>query len=275
MNARRLARQGQVRLAAAGVPDADFESELLLRTATGLTRAAFFMDPCIDDVGQTAFVAALDRRVQREPASYITGEREFYGLPFKVGPGVLIPRPETELLVDLALRETEREDGLTVADVGTGSGCIAVTIGADVRARAARVVGVDVSVDALAIARVNGRTLAPSVQFLLGDLLTPLREADVVLANLPYIPSEEIDALEPEVSRWEPRVALNGGADGFDLIRRLVDDCAGRIRPRLLALEVGFGQATEAAAMGRDAGAEVSVIQDLSGIDRVVCLRWA
>jgi release factor glutamine methyltransferase len=96
----------------------------------------------------------------------------------------------------------------------------------------------------------------------------------VVLANLPYIATEEIDALEPEVSRWEPRVALDGGGDGFDLIRRLVADCALRLRPRLLALEVGYGMAGVAAAIGASHGAVTSVVKDLAGIDRIVCCRW-
>jgi release factor glutamine methyltransferase len=123
-------------------------------------------------------------------------------------------------------------------------------------------------------AQANALTHAPQTSLMLGDLLAPVARADVVLANLPYIPTWEIEALEPEVSRWEPRIALDGGADGFALIRRLIEDCASRLQPRLLALEVGFGQAESVAAILRQHGRMPTSVKDLAGHDRVVCCRW-
>ncbi len=272
MNARAAAAETAKTLAAAGLPDAAFEAEYLVRLAGGLSRAAFFADA--EFAGAAALAEMTGRRLRREPAAYITGAREFFGRPFAVGPGVLVPRPETELLVELALAEARHGD--VVADIGTGSGCIALSVALCLSAdMAVRVVGVDISAAALAVAVRNRRDLGASAALLRGDLASPLRQADIVLANLPYIPAHEIDALEPEVSRWEPRVALDGGLDGYVPIRGLIDDCADRLRPRVLALEVGFGQAGDVAAIARGRGASVSVRPDLSGIDRLVVARWA
>ncbi|MBE7519425.1 MAG: peptide chain release factor N(5)-glutamine methyltransferase [Thermoflexaceae bacterium] len=272
MSLRAAAKDAAKRLGAAGIPDADFEAELLARKAAGVSRSHFFAGAAASRGELARLHELIERRLEREPAAYITGSREFYGRQFAVGPGVLIPRPETELLVEVALAEITRSPGVVVADAGTGSGAIAVSIAAE--APATRVVGIDVSADALAIAARNVAAHAPGTQLVRGDLLAPLDSAGIVLANLPYIPTWEIDALEPEVSRWEPRVALDGGADGFALIRRLIDDCDRRIRPRLLALEVGYGQADAAVAELRARGRETRVVKDLAGIDRVVCARW-
>lgn len=272
MNARAAAVETAKTLALAGVPDAAFEAEYLVRTAGGLSRAQFFADAAFS--ASDALATMTTRRVAREPAAYITGTREFFGRPFGVGPGVLVPRPETELLVELALAEAR--DGDVVADIGTGSGCIALSVALHLQAgAAARVVAIDLSADALVVAEANRLALGANATLVRGNLASPLGRADIVLANLPYIPAGEIDALEPEVSRWEPRVALDGGPDGFALIRRLVADCAERLRPRVLALEVGFGQAAEVAAIARAQGASVSLTPDLSGIDRLVVARWA
>ena len=274
MSARTAAREAADRLRAAGIDESRFEGELLVREAARLSRAAFHLDPVMSPESSRLVDTWVDRRESsREPLAYITGHREFYGREFAVGPGVLIPRPETELLVGLALAELSGAPEAVVVDVGTGSGAVAVSIGAE--APAATVVATEVSPAALTVARVNASQHAPSTRFVLGDLLAGLRRADVVLANLPYIPTWEIDALEPEVSRWEPRIALDGGADGMALIRRLVDDCNARLRPRLLALEVGFGQAAPLCAELLGHGLQPTMVKDLSGIDRVVCLRWA
>ncbi len=277
MNARILAGEAAERLAAAGIEDARFEAEYLVRSAAGLTRAAYFAGaPVGPDVPANA-ARFVDRRAEREPAAYITGSREFWGMAFEVGPGALVPRPETELLVELALRDAAALARPVIADIGTGTGAIAVAIAKELAAAGrsgAHVIAIDVSGEALAYARRNAATHGANLTFLAGDLASPLRRADIVLANLPYIPTEEIDALEPEVSRWEPRVALDGGEDGFALIRRLLDECQHRLRPRLLALEVGFAMAPTAAALARERGATVEVHRDLAGIERVVCCRW-
>ncbi len=272
MNAREVVGAAARRLEAAGLEDARFEAEVLAREAAGISRAAYFAGAVLDGEAQARLEAWLARREAREPLAYITGWREFFGRRFAVGRGALIPRPETELLVEAALAELQAEPGATVLEVGTGTGAVAVSIGAE--RPGTRVIATEVSADALRFARINAAAHAPSVHLVRGSLATCIVHADVVVANLPYVPSGEIDALEPEVSAWEPRVALDGGRDGLALIRALVLDCAGRLRPRLLALEVGFGQAADVAAFGVAHGAVANTVRDLAGIDRVVCLRW-
>lgn len=272
MKAREAAAQSAVRLAAAGIPDAKFEAELLARESAGITRAQYFLDASLDTAAEAQLSAFTERRAQREPAAYITGHREFFGRDFAVGPGVLIPRPETELLVELALADLDEEPGAIVLEVGAGSGAAAISVAAE--RPAARVIATEISPEAMAFARLNAARHRAGVQFVLGDLATPVRQADIVLANLPYIPTWEIEALEPEVSKWEPLVALDGGHDGFVLIRRLVEDCASRLRPRLLVLEVAFGQAAGVAAILAGYGVNPWTRKDLTGIDRVVCCRW-
>lgn len=272
MNAREAASAVIPALAAAGIPEPAFEAELLVRSAGRLSRSQYFAGAPFESGAELAEVLA--RRLTREPAAYISGWREFHGHPFAVSPAVLIPRPESELLVELALRETRAGD--TVVDVGTGCGCIAISVALALPlGHHARVIGTDLRAPALALATLNARTLGARVSIVHGDLLGAFRHADVVLANLPYIPTQEIDALEPEVSRWEPRVALDGGSQGYTVIERLIADCAGRLRPRVLALEVGFGQARDVAAIAVATDATVAVIPDLSGIERVVVVRWA
>jgi release factor glutamine methyltransferase len=295
VNARTLGRGIARELAEAGITDPEFEAELLVRATAGLSRAEYFADKPVADGPTAAVELAAGRRIRREPASYITGTREFYGIEIAVGPGVLVPRPETEMLVDAALAElgphspapspdgagegessgARRRGAPIFVDVGTGSGCVAVALAIQPAAAGAMIVGIDVSNAALCFARRNRDAAGARVALVKGDLLEGISRADIVLANLPYIPAGEIDQLEPEVSRWEPRVALDGGEDGFVLIRRLIDDCADRVRPRLLALEVGFGQAATVATYAAERGAAVSVAKDLSGIERVVSARWA
>ena len=253
--------------------DARFEAEYLVRTVGRISRAQYFACAALDPRLEPEIDAAIARRSAREPAAYVTGEREFYGLAFAVGPAVLVPRPETELLVEIALAEPSGRDSRVVVDVGTGSGAIAVAV-ALAPGGASHVVATEISADALVFARLNARRHSSPVRFLRCNLLDAVARADIVLANLPYIPSGEIDALEPEVSRWEPRVALDGGVDGFTVIRQLVADCAHRVRPRLLALEVGFGQAGAVQELCDDAGARTNLVKDLAGIDRIVCARW-
>lgn len=272
MNARQAAAEAAERLAAAGVPDARFEAELLARESSGVSRAQFFAGSELSSEAAATFDQAVERREAREPAPYITGHREFFGREFAVGPGVLVPRPETELLVELALAELDAETSAVILEVGTGSGAVAVSIAAE--RPDATVVATEISPAAMAFAAANASRHAPCMGLLLGDLAAAVKRADVVLANLPYIPTWEIEALEPEVSKWEPRVALDGGQDGFVLIRRLIDDCAKRLSPRLLALEVAFGQAADVREILAGYGREAWFVKDLSGIDRIVCARW-
>lgn len=261
------------RFAAAGLPSAAFEAEYLVRAASGLTRAAYFAGAPLEPGALDRIACWSARRLAHEPAAYITGRREFFGLDFEVTPAVLIPRPETELLVEVALAELRGAPGHPiVVDAGTGCGCVAVSVAHG--APAACVVAVDSSVEALRVAARNCRRHAAAVSLVRGDLAGPVARADVVLANLPYIPTAEIDGLQPEVRDWEPRGALDGGPGGLALIRRLVADCGRRLRPRLLALETGCGQADAVAALARAAGAKTERRRDLAGHERVVLARW-
>jgi release factor glutamine methyltransferase len=280
VSARQAAREAASRLARAGVDEAPLEAEVLARAAAGLTRAQYFAGHDLRAEELTVFHSLVARRLQREPAAHILGMRQFYGLDFEVTPHALVPRPETELLVDVALTELEGRGRVGagccqpwVIDVGTGTGCVAVSVA--LHAPEAWVIATDRSARALAVACGNRDRHQAPVRLVAGDLVAHIGRADIILANLPYIPTDEVRALEPEVRDYEPIVALDGGPDGLSLIRRLIDDCATRVRPRLLALEVGYGQAGAVQAYAYRQGATTDVLKDLAGIDRVVCARWA
>ena len=272
MNVRELARSVRGQLEDSAIADAAFEAEYLVRGVTGVDRAAYFADGSVTTEALRHVQGAVARRLKREPAAYVLGTREFFGLAFAVTDAALIPRPESELLVEVALQELGLDPRAQVADAGTGSGCIAVSVA--VHAPLARVAAVDRCPRALRLASVNATRHGANVDFIRGDLLEAVDTAHVILANLPYIPSGDIATLEPEVRDWEPRIALDGGHDGLDLVRRLVHDCGDRLRPRLLALEVGAGQAAAVAVLCGRAGAAVEVLPDLAGIERVVVARW-
>ena len=271
-----------VALRAAGIEDAPLEAGLLLRHTLHQDRAYLYahLPDELSDEQEAAFFHIVRRRLQRRPTAYLIGVKEFYGIEFYVAPGVLIPRPETELLVEESLRllraRLSRKPALVFADIGTGSGAIVLAV-AKHEARA-RCYGLDRSPAALAVANLNARRpkLAGRVEFLAGDLLTPLPElADVIAANLPYVPTSVWETLPPEIRDHEPREALDGGEDGLDQIRRLIAQAPARLDPDgALALEVGAGQAD--AVLNLLAGAFPSgrcyILADLSGIERVVAV---
>lgn len=270
MSAWAEAKQVAARLAESGVDDAAFEAEYLTRTAAGMTRAEYFAGKPLDPEARHRLDDAIARRLNFEPAAYISGHREFFGHDFLVTPDVLVPRPETELLVEAALSVARPGD--IVADVGTGSGCVAVSVA--LGCAGLRTFAVDISASALRVAHENARRLGARVEFVRGNLLGAVAKAGIVTANLPYIASGEIPGLQLEVRDWEPRLALDGGDDGLDLIRELVADCALRLRPRLLALEVAAGQAPAVAQLATASGARVTTAADLAGIERMVCASW-
>lgn len=274
MSARETGRKIGRRLAAAGIPDADFEAELLVRHASGLSRTEYYSGAEIPAERRTALCPVVKRRVRREPFAYIRGTREFMGLEFTVTPAVLIPRPETEILVEAAVRRAPQ--GALVADIGTGSGCIAISV-AHLRPDVS-VIASDFSDDALAVAQENVNRVGAPVSLVRSDLANHLYRSPgeplVVLANLPYIASAEVDSLEPEVRDSEPRLALDGGTDGLDLLRRLITDCGERLQPALLLLEVAAGQAPAVASLLRGQRANTSTLLDLAGIERVVVGEW-
>lgn len=227
----------RAQLRAVGIGSPGLDAELLLAHALSSSRSALLarLDETARQETIDAYRSLVERRAAREPVAYLTGWKEFWGRAFEVDRSVLIPRPETELLVERALGLARPGD--VVVDVGTGSGCIAVSLALDLPD--ARVVATDSSPESLAVARRNAERLgaASRVEFLEGNLLKPVRgRARVVVANLPYIPTVELDGLEPEVRLWEPRAALDGGPDGLDPIRALLAQLSGHTAAGLVCL---------------------------------------
>jgi release factor glutamine methyltransferase len=273
MSSRALIDSGAEKLAAAGIDTARLDAELLLAAAAGATRSEVVAGLVDVEPARAGYEASIKRRVRREPLAYITGRQGFRRIELAVDPRVLIPRPETELLVELALRHGPK----SVLDVATGSGAVALALSDELPS--ARIVASDVSADALALARENADSLgATQVEFAQSDLLESIDEKfDVITANLPYVARGELAGLQPEVSDFEPRLALDGGEDGLDLVRRLVAQAPGRLEPGgMLALEIGLGQAAATAQLlGQHGFGEIEQADDLSGIERVVSGRIA
>ena len=255
-----------VALAAAGVDSPRLDAELLLAAATGLSRGQIVSSPGreIEPEHARAFAGLARRRREREPVAYILGEKGFRSIDLKVDRRVLIPRPETEHLVEAALGLPR---GARVVDVGTGSGAVALALKSE--RPDLDVLATDVSADALAVARANGLLLGLRVTWLHGDLLAPVEgPVDAVVSNPPYV--ADGDALPPDVARHEPAEALFAGADGRDVHRRLAP-AARAAGAAWVAVEVGAGQAGAVAGLLRAAGyAETAVDRDLAGIERVV-----
>lgn len=266
------------RLREAGIESPRAEARLLLRHVTGLAPELLVRerDRVLAADERARLEALVARRAAREPMAYLLGEREFWSLPLHVRPGVLVPRPETETLVEAA-RDAfpDRERALRILDLGTGSGCILAALLHDYPN--AFGIGVDRSAEALAVAAENLEALglrrrAALVRGHWGAALAGSFE--LIVANPPYVASGELAALAPEVAHYEPREALDGGPDGLDAYRALLPDVA-----RLLAagglglLEIGAGQAEPLTALAAAAGFTVAVRPDLAGIDRCLLLR--
>ncbi|MBI1845500.1 MAG: peptide chain release factor N(5)-glutamine methyltransferase [Candidatus Rokubacteria bacterium] len=280
MTVRDLLEDGTARLATSGIASARAEVEWLLAEMLGVGRFRLYLDierPLPEAVARR-FAAAVSRRAAREPLQQILGRQAFCDVSVTVTPDVLVPRPETERLVEWALETLPWRPARgrpLVVDVGTGSGCVACAI-ASARPDA-DVVAVDLSPAAAAVARANAESLglAERVRALIGDLLAPVgaARADLVVANLPYLPRASLAGLEPEVREHEPALALDGGADGLDVIRRLVADAPRVLRPggRLVLETAGGAQATAVAALlGRAGFHDVAVRRDLAGVGRFV-----
>jgi release factor glutamine methyltransferase len=260
-------------LTAVGIDEPRLDAELLLGEAMGCGRAALVADGGAEVPASAAraFGEMVRRRLRREPVAYILGRKGFRNLELAVDRRVLIPRPETEMLVELAL-ELKPE---SVLDVGTGSGAIALAVADELPGCA--VTASDTSAAALEVARANAERLdlTARIEFVEGTL--PEGEFDLVLANLPYVAESDWPNLQPEVTQWEPREALLAGPDGLDAYRALIPESAGLFhryagqRAGALAVEVGEGQAEAVAGLMRESGfGEIGVRRDLAGIERIV-----
>jgi release factor glutamine methyltransferase len=252
-------------LAEAGCENPRLDAELLLAEVLGVDRSRLVLDgrEPLDGKAAKRFTELVARRARREPVAYILGRRDFRHLTLAVDPRVLIPRPETELLVEVGLTLSPRA---RVLDVGTGSGAVALALKQE--RPDLEVWGSDVSEEALTVARANALHLGLEVQWLRADLLAGVPgPLDAVLANLPYVATEA--PLPPEIERYEPASALWAGADGLELIRRLISQGAGQAP--VLALEIGYDQGPVVAGLMGDAGfSSVEVLRDLAGHERVV-----
>jgi release factor glutamine methyltransferase len=287
-------REAQARLAAAGIaePDAAIDADVLARHVLGWTREQMITrrrDPlpaASEDGFAQRFNALVDRRVEREPVAYIIGHREFWGLEFEVTRDVLIPRPETELIVEetLALDRagaTGTGGGLgaspVIVDVGTGSGCLAVALAHELPR--ARVIAIDVSTVALHVAKRNAdhHGVNARITWHAGSLLEPVdREVDLIVSNPPYVPLGDAETLPPDVRDYEPAVALFSGGDGLATIRALVTQAADRVRKDgWLIFEFGFGQAPAIREILASATAWhlEKLREDLQGLPRAAVLR--
>ncbi|MXZ90834.1 MAG: peptide chain release factor N(5)-glutamine methyltransferase [Chloroflexi bacterium] len=277
-------------LESAGIPDARLEAEVMVMDVMRMPRQAIFAEQESQVAAQqeAQLAAIVERRLTREPLAYILNYREFYGVNLLVNPDVLIPRPETETLVEhalfMALMGMESRE-LVIADVGTGTGAIAVNLA--IHLPAARIYAIDAYDATLDVAAYNVRmhNVADRVTLLKGDLLEPLPEpVDVIAANLPYLPTARIPTLQPEV-QWEPSAALDGGVDGLDLIRRLITQAAtssgsgdDRLKPHgVILLEMDPEQMDDARGLAAEQfpDAEITAEPDLAGRERVLSVSLA
>jgi release factor glutamine methyltransferase len=279
MTGQEALRRGVIALRAAGIDEPEFEAALLLRHALGRDRVYLYvhLPETLEPAQERTYLDILRRRVQRRPAAYLTGVREFYGIEFYVAPGVLIPRPETELLVEQSLFQLQRrarpDRDPVFTDIGTGSGAIVVAVAKNWPR--ARYIAIDCSPAALQIAALNARRprLAGRIEFLCGDLLTPLPvQADIIAANLPYVTTRDWERLPPEIRLHEPRQALDGGIDGLDALRRLVAAAPAHLsEDGAVLLEIGNGQGDAVLALLAESfpASRCYLLPDLAGIERI------
>ena len=269
MTIRTALAQGAELLSREGIAEPRLTAEVLLGHAVHCDRAYFYAHPEqeLREVEWLHYGRYLDERMRGKPTQYITKRQEFYGREFRVTKDVLIPRPETELLVETIVNLTP-QPGVMV-DVGTGSGAIAVTLALELNRR---VIATDLSVEALHVAQDNTRRLGAAVEFLQADLLQPFapQSVDIVVSNPPYVPGDDRASLQREVRDWEPAVALYGGPSGICVYERLIPEAERVLKPGgVLAFEFGFQQ-KEAIATMLAGWRNLQVFADLAGIPRVM-----
>jgi release factor glutamine methyltransferase len=280
MTYRELYEYGVGKLSAAGIGEAALDARLLLEHICHTDRNELIVhgDGMRSDIERQFYELVIEKRVSRIPLQHITGVQEFMGLEFRVNEHTLIPRQDTEILVEEVMRHLS--DGMRILDMCTGSGCILLSLLK--YSNECEGVGVDISKEALIVARENASRLGVEADFLCGDLFEPLEGYvstktkdslyDVIVSNPPYIESAVIPTLMPEVREYEPMSALDGSEDGLYFYRRIVDKSTGYIRKGgYLFFEIGYNQGEAVSNMMRDAGFDqVEVIKDYAGLDRVV-----
>lgn len=276
-----LLREGTRRLEDAAIATARQDAEWLLATVLGLPRFDLYLEPAreVTAGGRDRFWALVGRRQAHEPLQYLLGFEDFVGLRIRVTPDVLIPRPETEGLVEWAVEILAPLDGPVAADVGTGSGAIACALAA--ACPALEVLAIDSSLAALAVAAGNVRAagLSARVRLVAGDLLAPLASLagglDMIVSNPPYLPTGIIPSLPREVAGFEPRLALDGGPDGLRVIRRIVAEAPGLLRSGgTLLMEIGEEQAgLVASLMAAEGFSRIAARRDLRGVERFIAGR--
>jgi release factor glutamine methyltransferase len=268
-----------------GVDAPRLTAELLLAHVLGCDRMRLYLDfdKPLGPTELAGYRELIRRRSAGEPTAYLLGHKEFFGRRFRVDPRVLIPRPETELLVEEALRLLPAEGTTAILDLCAGSGCVGITLALE--RPGVSVVAIEQSEPAVALARENAATLAAPVEILTGDLFAPLEGSirgepgeprfDLIVANPPYIPSGELDGLAREIRDHEPRLALDGGSDGLALTRRIISAAPGWLAPGgSLLVELHEGHGDAAIQLCRDAGlASPRVIRDLAGLPRLLVAR--
>jgi release factor glutamine methyltransferase len=276
MDIRTALQQGSRLLEEAAIPAPRLTAEVLLSRALKRERSWLYAHP-EDELDGTAWIhfgRYLHERLQGKPTQYITGRQEFYGREFCVTPDVFIPRPETEHLVETALRLTPREPA--ILDVGSGSGAIAVTLSLET-GPGTRVFATDASIAAIRVARENARRLGAAVSFIACDLTSAIasRSLDLLVSNPPYIPTGEEPGLPREVRDYEPRAALFAGPEGLDAYRKLAEDGVRVLRPGgWMIFELGFRQSDAVRAMLDARWSEFEVVPDLAGLPRVFAARF-
>ncbi len=271
-----ICQDGARRLADNGIENAEWESRALLCDQLNLSLGDFLIrkaDP-MDEAESIIFTKNIERRCTHVPLQHILGKAYFYGLEFYVSPSVLIPRPETELLVEHALKELHA--GMTVLDLCTGSGCIAIT--AATQCPGIKTDASDVSYEALEVAGKNADANKAAVNFIHSDLFEEISgQYDMILSNPPYISQAEMQTLMPEVKDHDPQLALYGGIDGLDFYKRIASGAPDHLNPGgILMMEIGAGQANDVSTLLKENDfTDIQIIQDLNGLDRIVTGRRA
>ena len=280
MNLREILNSAGETLMRTGSPDAQLEAEVLIRHVLRIDRATFFRDleQPVTDCDRERLDDLVNRRLNREPLNYITGLREFYGLDFEVSDSVLIPRQETELLVDtvISLARSRPKCEMKICDIGTGSGAIAVSVA--VNLPSAEVMAIDISQRALDIADANRRMhgVYNRVSLRRGNLLEPVDwKPEIIVSNPPYIRRSDLSLLQPEI-QYEPSVALDGGPDGLEVIRGLLRQSSDKVSSTgAILFEIDSSQKDSARMLSREyfPNSEISVLADLSGNSRAILIE--